>query len=132
MAVLDTQHQSRAYIMIDRRSPKPHTVLLTDVTTVQVQRHDNGQSQTEAQEHQLDNNNKSLDLDGMNVPTRPGLSFALDSNPDMNLGMNLEPLVASSENDDAEALPWGNEPATATWAPMMAEVCDIAYLRPHS
>jgi hypothetical protein len=43
--------------------------------------------------------------------------------PDPNIGMDLdlEPVSESPERE-AEELPWGNDPATATWAPMMAEV----------
>lgn len=41
--------------------------------------------------------------------------------PDPNIGMDLDP-VAESPEQEAEELPWGNDPATATWAPMMAEV----------
>jgi hypothetical protein len=43
--------------------------------------------------------------------------------PDPNIGMDLdlEPVAESPEQEEEE-LPWGNDPATASWAPMMAEV----------
>jgi hypothetical protein len=41
--------------------------------------------------------------------------------PDIGMDLDLEP-VAESPEQEAEELPWGNDPATATWAPMMAEV----------
>jgi hypothetical protein len=117
--------------MLGRLSPKSHTVSSTDETMVQAQPPDDVRNRSEVQEHEPDNN-KSLDLDGMNFLTRLGLSFALELNPSMNLGMNLEPAVASSEDDDAEDMPWGIEPATANWAPMMAEVHNITYSCSHS
>jgi hypothetical protein len=42
--------------------------------------------------------------------------------PDPNVGLelDLERVVESPEEE--EELPWGNDPSTATWAPMMAEV----------
>ena len=40
---------------------------------------------------------------------------------DMSMDLDLQP-VAQNPEHDAEELPWGNDPATATWAPMMAEV----------
>jgi hypothetical protein len=64
---------------------------------------------------------KALDLDGMTIMT--GLEVDSPVIPDPNAGMelDLEP-VAESPEDNTEELPWGNDPATATWAPMMAEV----------
>lgn len=43
--------------------------------------------------------------------------------PDMSLGLNLnlEP-VAEGPEEEVEEMVWGNDPATAAWAPMMAEV----------
>jgi hypothetical protein len=52
------------------------------------------------------------DLDG---PVAP--------DPNLGLSMDFDPVVESPEEEEVEELPWGNDPATATWAPMMAEVC---------
>lgn len=41
--------------------------------------------------------------------------------PSTGMDLNLQPVTESPEQE-AEDLPWGNDPATATWAPMMAEV----------
>jgi hypothetical protein len=41
--------------------------------------------------------------------------------PNMGIELDLHPVVESPE-EETEDLPWGNDPATATWAPMMAEV----------
>jgi hypothetical protein len=51
--------------------------------------------------------------------------------PDPNIGvdLDLEPVAESPEQE--EELPWGNDPATATWAPMMAEV-NISPLYTHA
>lgn len=50
--------------------------------------------------------------------------------PDLNLGLNLdlEPVVESPEEDEVEDLTWGNDPATASWGPMMAEVRLLLHL----
>jgi hypothetical protein len=81
-------------------------------------------TRSEVQEYGSDNN-RLLDLDGMNVLTRLGYSSA-------RLGMDLESAVASPEDDDTEDLPWGDELATATWAPMMAEVHIVTHSHSHS
>jgi hypothetical protein len=57
------------------------------------------------------------DID-MDAPTAP--------DPNMGLDVELEPVVESPEEEEEE-LPWGNDPATATWAPMMAEVNSTLY-----
>ena len=46
--------------------------------------------------------------------------------PDPSAGMDidLQPVTQSPEQE-TEDLPWGNDPATATWAPMMAEVTTL-------
>ncbi|KAH7381579.1 hypothetical protein BKA66DRAFT_119699 [Pyrenochaeta sp. MPI-SDFR-AT-0127] len=65
---------------------------------------------------------RPLDLDGMNIMT----DLDDPAVPDSNIGMSLdlEPVAESPEEAEKadEELPWGNEPATASWAPMMAEI----------
>jgi hypothetical protein len=54
-----------------------------------------------------------------------GLNMDSPAVPDPSIGLelDLEPVVESpDEEEEEEELPWGNDPATATWAPMMAEV----------
>jgi hypothetical protein len=52
-----------------------------------------------------------------------GLEIDSPMIPDPNAGMDLDlEAVAESPEEETEELPWGNDPATATWAPMMAEV----------
>ncbi|EAT91791.1 hypothetical protein SNOG_00296 [Parastagonospora nodorum SN15] len=64
---------------------------------------------------------KSLDLDGMTIMT--GLEDNTPAAPDPSTGMDLDlPPVAESPEHEAEDLSWSNDPATATWAPLMAEV----------
>jgi hypothetical protein len=55
-----------------------------------------------------------------------GLEDDTPAIPDPNIGMelDLQPVVESPEAE-TEDLPWGNDPATATWAPMMAEVTTL-------
>ncbi len=46
------------------------------------------------------------------------------SNRHVDMQSDLQPVRESSEEEEeVEDLPWGNAPATATWAPMMEEVC---------
>jgi hypothetical protein len=45
--------------------------------------------------------------------------ITLDSKTGMNIDLQA---VTESSEEEIEELPWGNDPATATWAPMMAEV----------
>jgi hypothetical protein len=64
---------------------------------------------------------KPLDLDGMTIMS--GLEDDTPAVPDSNMGMELDlQPVAEGPGEETEDLPWGNDPATATWAPMMAEV----------
>lgn len=63
----------------------------------------------------------------MTVMTDADAPAAPDLNPGLHL--NLEPVVESPEEKEVEELPWGNDPATAAWAPMMAEV-SLALLIP--
>jgi len=35
--------------------------------------------------------------------------------------MHIETVVKSSPEEIEEEMPWGNDPATATWGPLMAE-----------
>jgi hypothetical protein len=52
-----------------------------------------------------------------------GLEVESPITPDPNAGMDLDlQPIAGSPEEETEELPWGNDPATATWAPMMAEV----------
>jgi hypothetical protein len=52
-----------------------------------------------------------------------GMEDDIPAVPDPSAGMNLDlQSVAESPEEEAEDLPWGNDPSTATWAPMMAEV----------
>lgn len=64
-----------------------------------------------------------LDLDGMTVMTDVHMPVML-ANQHQHLEMepDLQPVRESSEEGEVEDLPWGNAPATATWAPMMEEV----------
>jgi hypothetical protein len=52
-----------------------------------------------------------------------GLEDNTPAIPDPSIGMDLDlQAVAESPEHEAEDLAWGNDPATATWAPLMAEV----------
>lgn len=66
--------------------------------------------------------NRPLDLDGMNIMTR--ISGPTSQTSDLEMNMDLGPLSESPEDDadEIEELPWGNAPATASWAPLMEEV----------
>ena len=66
---------------------------------------------------------RPLDLDGMTVMTdlHPPVMLANQSQQ-VEMELDLQPVRESSEEGEAEDLPWGNAPATATWAPMMEEV----------
>jgi hypothetical protein len=67
---------------------------------------------------------RPLDLDGMTVMTDVDMPVASDSN--LGMSLDLGPVVESpEEEDEEEELPWGKDPATATWAPMMEEVPTI-------
>jgi hypothetical protein len=63
---------------------------------------------------------QSLDLDGMTVMA-DALMPPVGSNQHVGTESTLSPLREGSE-EDVQELPWGNAPATATWAPMMEEV----------
>lgn len=71
-------------------------------------------------QERVPNTSRPLDLDGMTVLT--DLDGPIAPDPNLGLGMDFEPVVESPEEEETEELPWGNDPATATWAPMMAEV----------
>jgi hypothetical protein len=59
----------------------------------------------------------------MTVMTDVDMDAPAAPDPNMGLDVELEPVVESpEEEEEEEELPWGNDPATATWAPMMAEV----------
>lgn len=62
---------------------------------------------------------RPLDLDGMNIMGDIETPSAQD--PNFSMHMELEP-VAESPEEEVEQLPWGNDPATSSWAPLMAEV----------
>ena len=66
---------------------------------------------------------RPLDLDGMTVMTdlHPPAMLA-NQRQQVEMELDLQPVRESSEEGEAEDLPWGNAPATATWAPMMEEV----------
>jgi hypothetical protein len=74
------------------------------------------------------NTSRTLDLDGMTVMT--GLEVDIPVSPDAKFGLNLdlEPVVESPEEEAEELAAWSNDPATATWAPMMAEVKSALHL----
>ncbi|KAG9187897.1 hypothetical protein G6011_05768 [Alternaria panax] len=66
---------------------------------------------------------RPLDLDGMTVMAdihRPVVLASQDQKVEMQL--DLQQIRESSEEGEVEDLPWGNAPATATWAPMMEEL----------
>jgi len=65
---------------------------------------------------------RSLDLDGMTV--MPDLFMPpVGSNHHLGLEPTLPPVHKSSAEEKVEDQHWANAPATATWAPMMEEVC---------
>ncbi|RYO27993.1 hypothetical protein AA0111_g7089 [Alternaria arborescens] len=66
---------------------------------------------------------RPLDLDGMTVMTdlHPPVMLANQSQQ-VEMELDLQPVRESSEEGEVEDLPWGNAPATATWAPMMEEI----------
>jgi hypothetical protein len=67
--------------------------------------------------------NRPLDLDGMTVMSDVHMPLALaNQHEHLEMEHNLQPVRESSEEGEVEDLPWGNAPATATWAPMMEEV----------
>jgi hypothetical protein len=121
------ERQCEAYSIVGQQPPKPHTASLPDETIVEMPPPPTLPKQFDVQEH-VPNNDRSLDVDGMNVLIRLEASSTRD--PNSGLRTDLELAAARRGDDDAGDLPWGNEPATATWAPMMAEVHPIAHANP--
>lgn len=70
------------------------------------------------------NMTRPLDLDGMTLITDAQAESVPVPDLDTDLGMPLDlaPVEEPAKEDDVEELSWGNDPATAAWAPMMAEV----------
>ncbi|CAN9240972.1 unnamed protein product [Alternaria sp. RS040] len=66
---------------------------------------------------------RPLDLDGMTVMAdlHPPAMLA-NQRQQVEMELDLQPVRESSEEGEVEDLPWGNAPATATWAPMMEEI----------
>jgi hypothetical protein len=66
-----------------------------------------------------------LDLDGMTVmsdvdaPTVPGSGLAIS----LDLEPMEEMLEENAEKTQIDVPEWGDSPATASWGPLMAEVC---------
>jgi hypothetical protein len=52
--------------------------------------------------------------------------------PDPNVGLKLDLERAMESPAEEEQLPWGNDPSTATWAPMMAEASNDHNFQAHS
>ncbi|KAF2131866.1 hypothetical protein P153DRAFT_354555 [Dothidotthia symphoricarpi CBS 119687] len=73
-----------------------------------------------------------LDIDGMTImgdmEAHPASIADLGSNLDMSI--NLAPVERPPKDDDVEELPWGDDPATASWAPMMAEMFGLNWRKP--
>ena len=67
------------------------------------------------------NTSRTVDLDGMNLISDGEVGLPSIPDPNMGLELDLEP-VAESPEEDVEEMPWGNDPATASWGPLMAEV----------
>jgi hypothetical protein len=67
------------------------------------------------------NTNRLVDLDGMNLLSDMEVDIPAIPDPNIGLEMSLE-LVVESPQEDVEDLPWGDDPSTASWAPLMAEV----------
>ncbi|KAH4001229.1 hypothetical protein HBI56_010660 [Parastagonospora nodorum] len=107
---------SPAASSVGQRSPKPRTVSFTkSVISPPAESHDQFDYQDP-----VPPTAKSLDLDGMTIMT--GLEDNTPAAPDPSTGMDLDlPPVAESPEHEAEDLSWSNDPATATWAPLMAE-----------
>jgi hypothetical protein len=70
---------------------------------------------------------KRVDLDGMNI-----ISNILTS-PGLNMGLNLETVeevphtesIIEIERTPDDEQEWANNPATASWGPLMEEVCNL-------
>jgi hypothetical protein len=61
----------------------------------------------------------------MTIMTELDMEDPIAPDPNVGLDLELEQVVGSPEEE--EELPWGDDPSTATWAPMMAEVCKNDY-----
>jgi len=70
---------------------------------------------------------RPVDLDGMNLMSDVEVGIPASPDSNLGLGLDLEPVVESPEQE-AEELAWGNDPATASWGPLMAEVNGIPLL----
>ncbi|KAJ4373781.1 hypothetical protein N0V83_002520 [Neocucurbitaria cava] len=110
---------SPAASSVGQRSPKPRAVSFTNETKPPLPTSIDIPAPFSFHERQPVST-RPLDLDGMTVMTDVDHSAV----PDLNLGLNLdlEPVVESPEEDEVEDLTWGNDPATASWGPMMAEI----------
>lgn len=106
--------------MVGQHSPKPRTISFTADAKPPLPTPIDRLNPFEFQER-VPNTSRPLDLDGMTVlmgldspPTAP--------DPTLGLDLSLEAVVESPDTEEMED-PWSNDPATASWAPMMAEVC---------
>lgn len=68
-----------------------------------------------------------MDLDGMNIIsnilTSPGLSIGLDLEAVEEVPHTESITEIQRTNDDEQE--WANNPATASWGPLMEEVCNL-------
>jgi hypothetical protein len=112
--------------LVGQPSPKPRTVSFANDVKPIIHTPIDLPNPFEFQER-VPNTSRPLDLDGMTVMTGLEVGTPAISDPNVGLDMDLE-AVAESPGEEAEELPWGNDPATATWAPMMAEVNSKSHL----
>lgn len=110
------QEQSPAASSVGQRSPKPRAVSFANDTKPSLPTPIESHNPFDFQEP-IPTSTRPLDLDGMTIMT----GSEMPSAPEPNMGMELDS-VAEIPEDETDELPWGNDPATATWAPMMAEI----------
>ncbi|KAF1947208.1 hypothetical protein EJ02DRAFT_417803 [Clathrospora elynae] len=94
--------KSRSISCINEKKPSPHTPINPP----------NSFGPTTA--------TRPVDLDGMTVMT--DIDAPVAPNPTIGIYLDLQPVVESPEEEQAEELPWGNAPETANWAQMMEEI----------
>lgn len=62
-----------------------------------------------------------VDIDGMNLMLDTEMDVPAITAPSIAHDLDLVPVIESSVGNE-ENLPWGNDPATSSWAPLMVEV----------
>jgi hypothetical protein len=108
--------------MVGQHTPKPRASSFTDGFRPAQPTPNDVPHPFEFGQHASDTS-RLVDLDGMKFMSdvEPDISIVPSGNNDFE--MHVEPIVKSPEEVEEE-MPWGDDPATATWGPLMAEVSD--------